>query len=43
MAPTPIFGDNLCAPPPNICILRSQRIGIDLKNYGLGPEKPEIR
>ena len=28
--------------PPNICILRSQRICIDLRNDGFGPEKAEI-
>ena len=29
--------------PPNICILRSQRICIDLSHEGFGPEKAEIR
>ena len=37
-----IFGDNLCPPPPTICILRSQRIYIDFRNDGFGPEKAEI-
>ena len=29
-------------PPQYICILRSQRICIDLRNDGFGPEKAEI-
>ena len=47
MPPPLPYSGTICVspipPPQYICILRSKRICIDLRNDGFGPEKAEIR